>query len=67
MTELLETLAGKVDEKMTRRKDWPKTGRGLGSHIKRLAPNLRALGVEVEFGRDGTKANRRIVTIGRAG
>jgi hypothetical protein len=62
MTELLETLAGKVNEKVTRRKDWPKTGRGLSSHVKRLAPNLRALGVEIEFGREAN-TGRRIVTV----
>jgi hypothetical protein len=64
MTELLELLAGKVDEKVSRRKDWPKTGRGLSSHVKRLAPNLRALGVEVEFSREAD-SGRRLVRIAR--
>jgi hypothetical protein len=65
MTELLDTLGNKVAEKVARRKEWPKTARGLSAHIKRLAPNLRALRVDVEFDREpGT--GRRIVRIARA-
>ena len=52
VSELSGLLATKVDEQVTRRKEWPKNARALGAHLKRLAPNLRALGFEVTLGRE---------------
>ena len=64
MSELLELLVGKVGDQVARRKEWPKSGQALGAHVKRLAPNLRALGIEVEHAREGN-GRRRVVRIER--
>src|SRR5690606_20998536 len=34
-------------------KHWPASPRALAGELKRLAPNLRQAGIEVEFGRTG--------------
>lgn len=59
-TELLEKLNAKVGDTVQRRMDWPKNGRLLSSTLMRLAPNLRAVGVEVERDRNGSKRFIRI-------
>ena len=59
-TELLDVLATIAGESATKRKDWPAAAHTLGNRLERLAPNLRAIGVE--FGRDRT-GNRRTVTL----
>jgi hypothetical protein len=41
----------------------PKNPRGMSGTLRRLAPALRAVGVEVTFARDGSAARRRIITI----
>jgi hypothetical protein len=65
-TELLELLIAKVDEKLVKQPDWPKNGRALSGLIKRLAPNLRALGYEVKQGhRDTSPSRRRLIRIGK--
>jgi hypothetical protein len=63
-SELLVELDRAADDKLRRLRAWPQTGRGLSGILKRLAPNLRAVGVEVELGR--TKKGR-FVTIRRVG
>src|SRR5581483_10769158 len=40
--ELLGALGGRVAESVRRGRDWPGTGRGLSSALRRVAPNLRA-------------------------
>jgi hypothetical protein len=62
-SELLAELERRAGEKAVDRKDWPKSGRGLRDLIARLAPNLRASGVNVIFGRrkPGGKRDRLIV------
>jgi hypothetical protein len=52
-TELLSELESRVSEKTRELKSWPRSARTLGGTVKRLAPNLREAGVEVEFGRTG--------------
>ncbi|MFQ5716123.1 MAG: hypothetical protein ACE5GQ_03375 [Nitrospinales bacterium] len=61
-TELLDTLAEKVPEKITRTKSWPKTPAAFSNKLRRLAPALRHVGVEIEFNRKGTD-RRRVVSI----
>jgi hypothetical protein len=48
-TELLEALSGLADEIIRRSKGWPTTPRYLGTILRRLAPNLRAIGIQVEL------------------
>jgi hypothetical protein len=64
-TELLEELENRTDERTRKLKAWPKTARGLSGVLKRLAPNLRATRVQVEFCREQDHQRRRIVTISR--
>jgi hypothetical protein len=63
-TELGEALAALVGEEVTRRRTWPGTPRSLSSAVRRIAPNLRELGVEVEFVRS---VGGRLLRIGPSG
>lgn len=69
--ELLEALAvtvGRDDvERLQKRKEWPASPRGLAGDLRRLAPNLRAVGIEVSFVRDTSSSRRRTWTITREG
>jgi hypothetical protein len=58
-SELLSELEKLADDKTTRLKGWPQTPRALSGIIKRLAPNLRAVGIGVEFGTEGRGRNKR--------
>jgi hypothetical protein len=58
-TELLEALDSQASDGTKRLRSWPKTPRGLSGELRRLAPNLRTAGLEIEFGRDGRGAQRR--------
>jgi hypothetical protein len=42
---------------------WPANGRALSNALRRLAPNLRAVGIDVVFARDGSRQNRRVVSL----
>ena len=59
-TELYELLTEKADEKVVHRKTWPSGARALSAELKRLAPNLREVGIEVDFARSG---KRRVIRI----
>jgi hypothetical protein len=50
-TELLDELAQRVDEKSRQRREWPGSARALSGQLKRLAPNLRAAGIGIEYRR----------------
>jgi hypothetical protein len=62
-TELLKALGDTMPEEQRRAKEWPKTGRALSGAIRRIGPNLRAVGVEVVFDREPSAGRRRVVTI----
>lgn len=63
-TELLERLNTRVGDTMQRQKGWPKNGRSLSSTLMRFAPNLRAVGINVERGEEGSgKWKRRFLRI----
>lgn len=47
--ELLEKLTALADTQVRQARTWPATPRLLGATLRRLAPNLRAIGVEVQF------------------
>ena len=40
----------KVGSDVTKQKAWPKNGRALSNILRRLAPTLRAVGVDVQLG-----------------
>jgi len=48
-TELLEALDGQADEEKLRRKEWPRSARGLSGALRRIVPSLRAIGVDIEL------------------
>jgi hypothetical protein len=59
-SELLEQLEPLAGDEVIRRKGWPGSAKALSSALKRIAPNLRAVGVEVERRRE---AGRRLIAI----
>lgn len=61
-TELLARLGDLVSEEVTRRKSWPKSAHTLGGALRRIAPDMRAVGISVVFERTGS---RRLLVIGR--
>jgi hypothetical protein len=67
-SDLLERLNDLAGEQDRRAKYWPKTGRGLSSELRRLAPALRGMGFRVELPGDHRRAakGRRLITIDRA-
>lgn len=59
-TELLRELESKVDDGIRGLKSWPSAPRTLSNQVKRLAPNLREAGSDVEFHRTGRRGSRTI-------
>lgn len=59
-TELLAALESVVDEKMLRRKDWPTSACKIAADLRRVAPNLRRIGLDVSHGRGSGKSRRRL-------
>src|SRR5262249_20412689 len=55
--------APKAGSDVTKHKDWPKNGRALSNALRRLAPTLRAVGVEVTFDREPDQQRRRIIRL----
>ena len=48
MSELLDLVTREVSEDVARSREWPKTPQKLSGYLKRLGPNLRKLGYEVD-------------------
>jgi hypothetical protein len=48
-TELLAALRDGVDEETIRLRNWPKDATRVSGDLRRIAPNLRAIGITVEF------------------
>lgn len=59
-TDLYDALSRIAGESVTKRKDWPKLPQVLTGKLKKIAPNLRADGIEVGEGRT---AKRRTLVI----
>jgi hypothetical protein len=64
-TELLEALNQITDDQTRRKSLWPATPRSLGKSLKRVAPNLRAMGVIVEKGERTDKSGSRKYIVSR--
>jgi len=58
-SELLAELDKLAADKTKRFMGWPKTPRAMSGIVKRLAPNLRAMGIDLEFGSEGRGRNKR--------
>lgn len=54
-TALLEELTLRVDDDVKRRRNWPTNGQVLSNQLRRLAPNLKDLGIEVSFQKSGER------------
>ena len=65
-TELLAEINGRVGLDVQREKGWPKDGTRLSSRLRRAAPGLRRLGIEVELDVREPKTGRRLVQIKKA-
>ena len=63
-TDLLNELTELADERTRQLKSWPKTPRSLSNVLRKLAPNLRAVGVEVTFNR---RPSQRTISLARVG
>jgi len=50
-------------EKLQTQKAWPKTPAHLGTQLRRLAPNLRRIGIHIDFIRSPGKKRRRLIEI----
>lgn len=60
-TDLKIALEQEADEHVVKSKDWPKKPHLLSGEIKRIAPNLRRTGINVEFGKESGKRFIRIM------
>ncbi len=49
--ELLEELNIYVSDTVKKLKEWPKSARGISGQLRRVAPNLRKVGINVVFSR----------------
>lgn len=52
-TQLGELLALRLSERESRERTWPRNARAISERVTRLAPALRAAGIDVERGRRG--------------
>lgn len=62
--QLLEQLVSLAGEKLIRRDDWPANPRALSGQLRRLAPDLRSIGIDVTF--PPRSGQRRLIAIARA-
>jgi DNA polymerase-1 len=60
LRELLDDAAG---EKTCKEKLWPKTPKGVSNALRRLKPNLRRAGVDVNFPPREARTGRRLIQI----
>jgi hypothetical protein len=60
--ELLARLNGMMSENMRRSVRWPKAPSALGTALRRMASNLRAAGIEIQFSRTDVRG-RRVVSL----
>jgi len=61
--ELLAELERRAPAETVRAKGFPKTPRKLSGDLRRLAPNLRRIGIDVQFPKPGGHEKRRLLEI----
>lgn len=66
-SELLLSLLPFVDDELRRGRAWPKAPHVLSNQLKRVAPILRAVGIEVRLGGRVGRHGRRVIEIKRIG
>jgi len=62
-TELMAKLSQTADEEVKRRRGWPQSPQALSGQLKRIAPNLRAVGIGVEWTRDSGPTRTRLIRL----
>jgi hypothetical protein len=65
--ELLELLEKTAPGEPAHLKAWPKSPRSLSAKLRRLAPNLRAIGIEVEFEQTSGGGSKRLIRLKKRG
>jgi len=66
-TELLTEIRKKVSDETARASGFPKTPRKLAGDLRRLAPNLRRIGVDIRFLKPSGHKKQRLVEITKVG
>jgi hypothetical protein len=66
-SQLLALLTPLVPEALARERSWPKNARALSGELRRAAPPLRKVGIEVAFRRQANTGERRIIITTRHG
>ncbi|HXC67461.1 MAG TPA: hypothetical protein VN638_08580, partial [Nitrospiraceae bacterium] len=67
ISDLLLKLNQHAPEEVVRQSGWPKGPVALSGLLRRLLPNLRAVGIEISFEREARRGRRRLVTIRKTG
>lgn len=62
----LDGAEGAAGVDPTKARGWPRTPSGLSAMLRRLAPDLRAEGIEVEWIRTAGSNSKRIITVSRS-
>ncbi len=65
--DLLTRLNGLADEKTVRQRGWPKTAQHLSGNLRRLAPSLRASGIDVQFHQTPGAGSKKLLSIKTSG
>jgi hypothetical protein len=60
VSELLEALELRADERTKKSDAWPHSPRGLSGRLRRAAPALRRIGVDVAFTREANTGARQV-------
>jgi hypothetical protein len=58
--ELHERLESMVSDTMRRSVRWPKASNGPSNALRRMATNLRAVGIELQFSRNNEQGRRMV-------
>ncbi len=66
VAELRVRLDSMVSEAMRRSVRWPKAPNVLGNALRRMATNLRAAGIELQFSRNNQQGKRLVSVLGAA-
>ena len=66
LAELRARLDSMVSEAMRRSVRWPKAPNALSNAIRRMTPDLRAAGIELQFSRNDEQGRRIISVLGAA-
>jgi hypothetical protein len=66
VAELRTRLDAMVSEALRRSVRWPKSPNALGNALRRMATNLRAAGIELQFSRNNQQGRRLVSVVAAA-